>query len=367
MKILYVCTTTDRGGAETALYRLAVAAQQAGHAVKIISLKPLGALAAPLQQAGLPVVSLDVQGKFRPVQTAGALARLLKEIETFKPDVVHAFLYRAIQLCRLARRKKPFVLVTSPHYNPAQLSYWKRLIDRGLKTEDTVSTAESYSTEQFLIHKQKYPSGQVRLIANGINATAFAPNAEARKKYRQAYGFAEQEIVFCNVARLAKEKNQLLLLQSFAAVHAKNPQTRLVLVGDGPEKPILEAFLEKNGLKRAVLLVGEVQDVKPFLWAADVFVLPSLVESLPLALLEASLCGLPALVSKVGDMPRVVSHGETGFVFNGKDEILLSVLMAELIENTTLRQQMGKNARTRTIEKYPQSEEQYLKLYEELK
>ena len=80
MKILYVCTTTDRGGAETALYRLAVAAQQAGHAVKIISLKPLGALAAPLQQAGLPVVSLDVQGKFRPVQTAGALARLLKEI-----------------------------------------------------------------------------------------------------------------------------------------------------------------------------------------------------------------------------------------------------------------------------------------------
>ncbi|MBR3631870.1 MAG: glycosyltransferase [Elusimicrobiaceae bacterium] len=367
MKILYVCTTTDRGGAETALYRLALAAKQEGHEVKIVSLKPLGVLATQLKQAGFSVVSLDLQGKFRPIQTTGALARLLKEIEQFRPDIVHAFLYRAIQLCRLARRKTPFILITSAHYNPAKLSFWKRLIDRGLKTEDTISTAESYSTEQYLINKQKYPSGQVRLISNGIDPTVFAPNPAEREKYRNAYGFSDQEVVFCCVARLSKEKNHQLLLQSFAAVHAKNPQTRLVLVGDGPEKPVLEAFLAKKGLNEPVLWAGDTKDVKPFLWAADVFVLPSLVESLPLALLEASLCGLPAIVSKAGDMPQAVIHGETGFVFNGKDPVLLSALMAELIENKALRQKMGENSRTRTIKKYPQPEKIYLKLYKEVK
>ena len=367
MKILYVCTTTDRGGAETALYRLAVAAKQEGHEVKIISLKPLGAMATQFEQAGFPVVSFDLQGKYRPLQTAGALARLIKEIEQFRPDIVHAFLYRAIQLCRLARRKTPFILITSPHYNPAKLSFWKRLIDRGLKTEDTISTAESRSTEQYLIHKQKYPSAQVRLITNGIDATVFAPNPAERKKYRQQYGFSDKEVVFCSVARLSKEKNHLLLLQSFAAVHAKNPQTRLMLIGDGPEKTVLEAFLEEKGLKQVVLFGGDVKDVKPFLWAADIFVLPSKVESLPFALLEASLCALPAIVSKVGDLPQVVAHGETGFVFNGQDPILLSVLMAELIENKALRQKMGENSRTRTINKYPQSEKTYLKLYKEVK
>ena len=367
MKILYVCTTTDRGGAETALYRLALAAKQEGHTVKIISLKPLGTLAAQFKKEEIPVLSLELQGKFRPVQTAGVLARLVEEIQMFRPDIVHAFLYRAIQLCRLAKRKIPFVLITSPHYNPSKLSFWKRLIDRGLKTEDTISTAESASTEQFLIHKQKYPAAQVRLIVNGIDNAVFSPNLSEREKIRKQLGFSAQNVVFCCVARLTKEKNHLLLLQSFATVYAKKPEIRLVLVGDGPEKPILEAFLEKNGLKKAVLLLGETENVKPFLWAADIFVLPSLVESLPLALLEASLCGLPAIVSKIGDMPLVVEHGQSGFVFNGHDPVLLSVLMVELIENTELREKMGKNARTRTVEKYPQSEQFYLKLYQEVK
>ncbi len=367
MKILYVCTTTDRGGAETALYRLALAARAAGHEIKVISLKPFGSVAEQFTQANIPVISLDLQGKFNLIQTTGVLARLINEIQTFRPDIVHAFLYRAIQLCRLAKRKTPFVLITSAHYNPAKLSFWKRLLDRALKTEDTISTAESLSTEQFLIQKQKYPSAHVRLITNGVDASVFAPNDAQRTNIRQKYGFTDQNIVFCCVARLSKEKNHLLLLKSFATVYAKKPEIRLMLVGDGPEKPNLEAFLKENGLKKAVLLLGEATDVKPFLWASDIFVLPSLVESLPLALLESCLCGLPAIVSKIGDMPVVVEHGQSGFVFNGQDPILLSVLMVELIENAPLRLQMGQNARTRTIEKYPQAEELYLKLYKELK
>ena len=367
MKILYVITTSDCGGAEKALLRLASSAKKAGHTVKIISLKPAGTVAAQMRTDGLDVLFLDVQNKFSLTQTAGALARLIKEIELFAPDVVHAFLYRAIQLCRQAKKRANFKLVTTPHYDLSKQNYFKRLWDRALKNADDISCAESQKTADFLTEKQKYAAEKLRVIYNGVDGTYFAPDTQRRETMRKQLGFGTENIVFCCVARLAAQKNHALLLHAFSWIHAKNPALRLMLIGDGPEKPVLEPFLEKNRLKDAVLLAGEVADVRPYLSVADVFVLPSREESLPLALLEAAACGLPAIVSNVGDMPRVVVHGETGFVFNGRDTALLSMLMAELAENTDLRRKMGKNARTRTEKNYPPAEGQYLELYNKIK
>jgi len=367
MKILYVITTTDCGGAEHALLSLAKAARQAGHTPKVICLKPAGTIAAQLRASEIEVISLDVKNKFSLSEWAGALARLIQEIQNFQPDIVHGFLYRAIQLCRQAKKRISFRLITTPHYDLSKKNYFLRMRDRGLKDLDDLSCAESQKTADFLTEKQKYNPDKVKLICNGVDSSFFSPDAQVRAKMRKELNVLPEEVVFCCVARFAKEKNLPVLLQSFAVLYAKNPLVRLVLVGDGPEKPILEAFLAKNGLKNAVLQVGEVKDVRPYLQAADVFVLPSLMESLPLSLLEACACGLPALVSQVGDMPLVVRHGESGFVFNAKDPVVLSALMAELTENTDLRKKMGKNARTRTERKYPPAEPKYLEIYAKMK
>ena len=317
-----------------------------------------------MRTGGLNVISFDVADKFGAVQTAGALARLIKEIQNFQPDVVHAFLYRAIQLCRQAKRHVPFKLITTPHYDLSKQNYFKRLWDRALKNADDISCAESQKTADFLTQKQKYL--HVELICNGVDSTYFAPDAQARANEREKLGFAPENVVFCCVARLSAEKNHTVLLHAFSWVHAKNPSARLLLVGDGAQKEKLTELVRQNNLEQAVLFTGEVSDARPYLQAADVFVLPSKTESLPLALLEASACGLPAIVSQAGDMPRVVVHGETGFVFNGTDAALLSVLLAELLENTELRQKMGKLARTRTEHNYPPAEPIYLELYNKI-
>jgi glycosyltransferase involved in cell wall biosynthesis len=366
MKILYVCTTTDRGGAENALRALALVSRRENHAVKVICLKPAGVVAQELRTAGVDVLSLEINEKFNPFQTAGALARLVSEIKNFQPDVVHAFLYRAIQLCRQAKKYVSFRLITTPHYAISKQNYFKRLWDRALKNADDVSCAESEQTAHFLTEKQKYAPEKVRLVCNGVDSVYFAPDPQARKSEREKLGFKENEIVFCCVARLAKEKNHITLLRAFEKMQAKNPLVRLVLVGDGPGKPHLEAFLKEHRLKKAVVCAGEVADVRPYLQAADVFVLASKEESLPLALLEAGACGLPAIASKVGDMPQVVGHGVGGFVFNPADFVILSVLMAELAQNAKLREIMGKNARTRTEQKYPPAEPIYLQIYKEI-
>ena len=367
MKILYVCTTTERGGAENALRALALAARRDGHDVKIISIKPAGVVAQQMRAEGFEVISLDVQNKWSPVQTAAALARIAHEIQLFQPDIVHAFLYRAIQLCRRAKKYASFRLITTPHYDLSKQPYWMRLWDRALKNADDLSCAESQRTADFLTGKQKYNKDKVRLICNGIDAAFFAPDASAREEERKKLGFTSENVVFCCVARLSKEKNHTVLLQGFWTVYNKNPHVRLVLVGDGAEKENLTEFVRKHALEKAVVFVGEVKDVRPYLHAADVFVLPSKVESLPLALLEACSCGLPALVSNAGDMPCVVQHGKNGFVLNPADFVIWGVLMAELAENAKLRAIMGKNSRTRTEKNYPPAEPQYLQIYNKIK
>ena len=366
MKILYVCTSTETGGAETALYAQALAAREAGNDVKIISLKPLGSVGEKIQTADLNVISFQMKGKFRLLEAAGVLARLVQEIQDFKPDVVHAFLYRAIQWCRLAKRRTEFRLITTPHYDLSRKNYFLRLLDRALKDADNISCAESYATAEFLKKKQKYPEEKIRLVTNGVRAEAFHPDKQRSVRERETLGFTPQDVVFLCGARLSAEKNHMFLLKSFASVSAKNPHVKLILAGDGPEKEKLAAFVREKRLENAVFMPGEVSDIYSFLLASDVAILVSSIESLPMFLLEACSCGLPAVVSKAGDMPRLVHHGENGFVCNGRDSVLLSALIAELAENKTLRQRMGQKSLERIHKYYPAPERIYLQIYQEI-
>ena len=187
------------------------------------------------------------------------------------------------------------------------------------------------------------------------------------KIYDESTTFDNEEVIFVCVARLSAEKNHLSLLKAFAPVYVREKKAKLVLVGDGPEKERIQEFVRKKGLGKAVFLAGEVSDVSQFLLASDVFILLSSIESLPMSLLEACSSGLPCIVSKVGDMPRVVLHGETGFVCNAQDPVVVSALMAEMIENRPLCQQMGRAARQRMGHYYPAPEKIYLKIYKEIK
>ena len=355
------------GGAETALRALSLAVQKAGHKVRVVCLKPLGSVGKDMQEQGLDVVSLNLAGKWRPIETAGVLARLMQQVESFQPDVVHAFLYRAIMLCRLAKKHLSFKLITTPHYDLSRKNFFLRLIDRALKEEDNISAAESQATKAYLLQKQKYSDKKVRLVTNGVDRHIFRPNVHLQTKEREKWGFSAQDVVFVCAARLSKEKNHRLLLQSFASVAAKNARVKLLLCGDGPEKEVLAEFVRSHALEKKVFFTGEVSDIYPFLLVSDVAVLVSFVESLPMFLLEACSCGLPAIVSKVGDMPLLIRHGINGFVCNEQDSVLLSALMAEMAENKVLRKKMGEESWARIQRFYPNPAQVYLKIYEEIK
>lgn len=335
MRILYVITSTDVGGAEQALVSL-VQDVSKKYTVRVVCLKRLGPLAQTLRSSGVGVVSLEMTGA-----GLGTVSKLVRELESFKPDVVHALLFRAIEFTRLACAGRSVKLITTPHFDLSEKAFWMRCLDKMLKNIDTVSCAESVSTYQYLLSKQHYRKDKTELVLNDVKKSLFFKDNFLKSRMREEKKISGSQVAFICVARLAKIKNQRTLLRAFSRIVPNCPQACLILVGEGEERAALEKLIDENQLQEKVILAGEQKNINEWLNMADVFVLVSKEESLPLALLEAQQVGLPCIVSQVGDMPVRVCHGKNGFVCKANDETLLSCLMTELYENASLRKKMG--------------------------
>ncbi len=359
MKILYVITSTETGGAEKALLALSGAVAAQGHQVRIICLKPLGRVAAEMQQNGLDVKSIYGRLPGRIVH------RLKKEIELFRPDLVHAMLFRAIEYARMACDGKSVRLIVTPHFDLSKKPFLFRLADRLLKEKDTLAVAESMATAEYLIKHQGYHKDKVYLLPNGVDRSLFYRDNSLRVMMRNKYSFHVKTLVFICVARLAAVKDPLTLIQAFRNVWMRFPDVRLIYVGEGGERAKLEAYIRESGMQACVQLVGEQTNINAYLNMADVFVLTSIEESLPLALLEAICVGLPCIVSRVGDMPLWVEHGENGFVFPPGDITLLSCFMNEIAEDEEKRRLMGDNSLKKSS-RITDNFQQYQQIYQQV-
>lgn len=359
MKILYVITSTQTGGAEKALLAL-VSQTVKQHTVKVVCLKPLGQVAEELRQCGAEVVSLSMTG----VIPLGVVRKLEREIKSFQPDLVHAMLYRGIQFARLSCAGKGIKLISSPHFDLSKKSFFCRFVDKMLKDIDTLTVAESFSTARYLVEKQRYNKNKVFLLPNGADKSVFFRDDNLRKTMRCQYKYQPENTVFLSVARLAPEKNPITILQAFRNIYRVSPQARLVYVGEGIERGKLEDFIRQSGLEEAVLLAGEQHNINAWLNLADVFMLSSIEESLPLSLLEAVRVGLPCIVSNVGDMPLWVEHGKNGFVVNGGDISLFSCFMTELL-SAQKRKEMERESET-ISQRITDTSPQYQHLYQQV-
>ena len=152
------------------------------------------------------------------------------------------------------------------------------------------------------------------------------------------------------VGRLQAPKDAITLVRALAAVHGSPFET--VVVGDGPDRPAVEEEVRRLGLERAVELVGERDDVPELLATADLFVLSSRSEGLPLSILEAMAAGLPVVASRVGGIPEVVVDGETGLLVPPGDPQRLADAVERLLADPSLRRRLGEAGRRRVAEHF---------------
>ena len=142
-------------------------------------------------------------------------------------------------------------------------------------------------------------AADARILFNGVQPEAFAPDAAARAAVRAELGLAGDVFAVGHVGRFTEQKNHAFLLKIFAALHARRPDSALLLAGDGPLRPKIAEQARRLGLSEAVRFLGLREDVPALLSAMDCFVFPSLHEGLPVTLVEAQAAGLPVAASSV--------------------------------------------------------------------
>ena len=212
------------------------------------------------------------------------------------------------------------VIVETLHGTEAWRTGWKAscLVDRATTGFVSKYIAVCQSDAQFLQHKKHILPKKIAIIHNGVDARRFCGPQDARNAIRRSLGFMEADVVVIMVARFHRGKGHAILLNAIRELRPLCPLLKVVCLGEGEGEPELRALSEEYGIADSVRLVGYQQNVPEWLAAADINVLPSFYEGLPLTILEAMASALPTVATNVGGIPEAIENGVTGTARTGR-------------------------------------------------
>jgi len=214
---------------------------------------------------------------------------------------------------------------------------------QGFLSDQTVCVSEAVRTR--LIDDYGFPVEKTVKIWNGADLSRFGIPTGKGRGLRAGLGIGKCDPVIICVARLHSTKGIHILLEALAQVVKEFPTCKCLIAGEGPAREELAQQAAELGLSEIVLLLGHQTDIRPCLEAADVFVLPSFKEGLPLSLVEAMAYGLPAVVTDAGGNGEVVVQGHNGFVVEPGSVQQLTDAIKYLLAKPHERITMGENGR----------------------
>ncbi|MCI3203697.1 MULTISPECIES: glycosyltransferase [Pandoraea] len=313
MKIVLFVTGLQLGGAETQVADLARGFLARGHDVTLISVTGPCTIALP-QSPRFTLVELKA-GK-SPGALLGAMFRFVAYLREWQPDVVHAHMVHANLMARVARWfvRMP-VLVSSAHSRneggrARMLAY--RLTDRWTDLTTNVSD----DAVAAFVAQGAAPAERIVSVPNGIDTRRYRPDAQVRSHWREMLlgqkqtdvdvdANAATPIVFA-AGRIAEAKDYPTLVKAFERVLDLMPQARLLIAGDGPSRASVQTLIDTRGLARSVSLLGRRNDVAQLMCAADVYVMSSAWEGLPLVIGEAMATCLPVVSTDCGGVRELL-------------------------------------------------------------
>lgn len=246
------------------------------------------------------------------------------------------------------------VIVETLHGTEAWRTGWKanRIVDRATTRFVSKYVAVCESDARFLGNKKHVPAKKIAIIHNGVDTRRFAIPQDARNAIRHALGFTEADSVLVAVARLHPGKGHRVLLDAMRQLLHSYPKLKLICLGEGQGEPELRALCENFGLAHCVRLVGYQQNVSEWLAAADINVLPTFYEGLPLTILEAMASGLPTVASNVGGIPEAIEDGVSGLLVPPGDPRRLAKALSFLLRDAATRARIGHAAHARVLRSF---------------
>lgn len=340
MKVLQVIPEFKLAGAETMCENLLSQLKERGIDVVAVSLfRTESAITLRLQKRSIPIVYLDKHPGF----DLSLFRKLWKLFRKEKPDVVHTHLYAMKYAVPVALVTGVKVKIHTVH-NIAQkeatpiTQKLNRLLYRaGL----VIPVALSKDVQQTILDVYRLKRENVPIILNGSDLKRCIP---------KDYDDHPETVRFLHIGRFSPQKNHTMLIAAFEKFHKAFPRTELYLFGEGELMSETKRQVEQAGLEESVRFRGLTDWVYPELHDADVFVLPSLYEGIPMTLIEAMGTGLPVIATKVGGVPDMITNGEEGILTEPDVEQIAEAMT--MMMDASLRRRYGEHGRKRALEQF---------------
>ena len=342
-RILLLVTLAETGGAQT--YVASLLPMLAQHFDVAVAAHGSGPLRERAQAAGVRFIQLQhVRRPLRPLRDFRGLLELTVLVRRERPHIVHVNSAKAGALGRLAAwlARVPIRVYTvhgwsfTAHGGTSSAVY--RVAERALRPLTTMTICVAESERRAGLEAGTCDEATTVVIRNGVELPSAAAVESRSGPYR-----------LVTVGRLQAPKDPLTLVRALGELGGPG---EAVIAGDGPDRPAVEGEVRRLGLQSVVRLAGERDDVGELLAKADLFVLSSRSEGLPLSILEAMATGLPVVASRVGGVPELVVDGETGLLVPPGDPHALAAAIERLLDDPALRRRLGTAGRTRVSEHF---------------
>ena len=343
MKILYIITKANWGGAQRHVFDLAVYAKNNGEDV-MVALGGEGILRDKLREANIPTRS--IQEMWRDIDIAkdiSSFIKLFKIVKEEKPDILHVHSPKAAGLGAFAGRilgiKKIIYTVHGFAYHENRPLYQKIAIAFISWITMLFSTDVITLYEKDMRETKNFPyiAKKLHMIHPGMTAPTFYATSSARQLLQQRTSEPfEKKILIGTIAELHKNKGLEYALEAFQKLTSHSPSFIFFIIGEGEERSRLTAIIKEKDLQNNVVLAGQIPLAAEYLKAFSIFILPSIKEGLPYALLEAGLAGLPVIATTVGGVPEIIEDMKSGILIQPKksDEIYYALEFLLTHKNT---------------------------------
>ena len=367
-RVLQLVDNLSIGGAQEVVRTLSEHLSAEGCAVWVCTLGD-GPLRAGIEAAGIPVVVLPGRRSsiVQPAAFAAEMAQLRRSlaalIDRHRINVIQTHLLRSLDFLALSLKPGRDLRVYWTFHNAnfdlrrdhllrhGRLLGPKRrahhlLYALGARRVDGLIAVAPEVRSAILATMHGIPARKIAVIPNGVDTRRFRRRGE-REKTRAGLGLAPVARAISVVATFKEQKGHRFLIEAAAALAPDYPEARYLLIGDGELRADLEQRIAAAGLTGQFRLLGLRPDVPDLLAAADLFVLPSLWEGLPMALVEAMAAGLPVVATDVSGTRGVMAGGETGLLVPPGDAAALARAIAALLDDPARAGVMGAAARRR--------------------
>lgn len=282
--------------------------------------------------------------------------KLISIFKKEKPDAIHTHLYAIKYAVPAAILSGVKIRVHTVHSIASQecTKLGKILNKIFFRFYHVVPVALSVEIQRTVVEEYHLPFEEVPIVYNGIDLSKCAP-----KENYDINGKAK----ILHIGRFMQPKNHKGLLNAFYKLHEIYPNCELQLIGDGPMKNEFEEYVQKNGLFDYVRFLGLQSNVYGYLHDADIFILPSLFEGMPMSLIEAMGTGLPIIATAVGGVPNMLKDHENAFLIEINEHQIVESLLV-LLRSEKLREKIGLSAKDSSINfSSNKMAEGYVKIY----